>query len=169
MMAIVTFRRYKFDSRTVKMIKWAEKEARMEAFKITQGSYSKGVAASAGTHDGGGVVDFSCRGMSTPQLAVMLRALKDAGFAVWHRPARDGVWSEHVHAVAIGCPDLAPIAKRQVTSFDARRDGLASNKHDDTYRPNPPVRFDEKLNKPVSRRKPALAGVKNAVNRKKVK
>ena len=146
------FRGYTFDARTVAMIRWAERRAKF-TFTIAQGSYNTGgVAASAGTHDGGGAVDFSVRQLDDVAKGAMVRALKDAGFAAWHRSARPGVWGEHVHAVAIGCKDLAPLAGRQVEAFDAGRDGLAGNKPDKTYRPDPKVQFSLPLNRPIKRK-----------------
>lgn len=148
----VTFRGHTFDARTIAMIRWAEKRAGF-TFTIAQGSYNTGgVAASAGTHDGGGAVDFSVRSLDKAQVLALLRALKDAGFAAWHRDARAGVWGEHVHAIAIGCKDLAPIAARQVRSFDDKRDGLASNGPDNSYRPIPQVQFSLPLNRPIKRK-----------------
>lgn len=147
----VKFRGFTFDARTVQMIRWAEKKAGF-TFGIAQGSYNTGVSASAGTHDGGGTVDFSIRNMSEHRLETMLNALKDAGFAAWHRTIDQGFDSPHVHAVAIGCKDLAPIAARQVTSFDANKDGLKSNKPDKTYRPDPKVQFSLPLNRPITRK-----------------
>lgn len=150
-MAVLPFRGYKFDARTIAMIRWAEKRAGFR-FNIKQGSYNPGgVVASAGVHDRGGAVDFAVPARSD-DFAKMMRALKDAGFAVWHREKKPGVWGEHIHGVAIGCKDLAPIAARQVQSFDAGKDGLVSNHDDDTYRPNPKVTFSLPLNRPVRRK-----------------
>jgi len=150
-MAKTIFRGYTFDQRTVEMIKYAERLAGFQ-FKISQGSYNTGgVSASAGTHDGGGVVDFSLRLVTPAKRGKILRALKDTGFAAWYRPARVNIWSAHIHAVAIGCTDLAPIAKRQVEAYDAHRDGLAGNEPDPTYRPHPAVRFNAVTKQPVPR------------------
>lgn len=150
-MAKVIFRTYTFDSRTVQMIKYAEKLAGFQ-FKIAQGSYNiGGVSASAGTHDGGGAVDFSLRLVTPAKRGKILRALKDTGFAAWYRPARVGIWNSHIHAIAIGCPDLAPVAKRQVEAYDAHRDGLAGNEPDPTYRPAPAVKFNAVKGQPVPR------------------
>lgn len=145
----VEFRGFKFDLRTVDMILWAEKKAGFK-FKIAQGSYSTSVAASAGTHDGGGAADFSVRLMTAKKREKMLNALKDAGFAAWYRTKADG-FDPHVHAVAIGCPDLAPIAKRQVTDYDKCLNGLSGHAADPSYRPSPKVKFDVKKGQPVSR------------------
>lgn len=148
----VLFRGYTFDKRTVDMIKYAEKLAGF-TFKITQGSYNTGgVSASAGTHDGGGAVDFSLRLVTPAKRGKILRALKDTGFAAWHRPARVGIWNAHIHAIAIGCGDLAPVAERQVKAYDAHRDGLAGNAPDPTYRANPAVRYNSNLKRPVPRK-----------------
>lgn len=154
-MAKVTFRGFTFDARTVEMIKWAEKKAGF-TFNIAQGSYSTGVAASAGTHNGGGAVDFSVRTLTLPMKRnKMLNALKDAGFAAWYRTTAQGFDSNHVHAIAIGCKDLAPLAKSQVVDFDKNKDGLKGHGPDNTYRPTPKVQFDLKTGAPVSREKAA--------------
>lgn len=90
-------------------------------FTLSQGSYNAGgVSASAGTHDGGGVVDIA----STS--TVLLRALRQAGFAAWIRTPAEG-FAYHTHAVAIGDKELSPSAKNQITSYYNGRDGLAKN------------------------------------------
>lgn len=90
-------------------------------FGLTQGSYNAGgVAASAGTHDGGGVVDVSVYDDK------MLKALRQVGFAAWHRTPAEG-FAHHIHAVAIGDKEMAPSAKDQVTSYFNGRNGLANN------------------------------------------
>lgn len=91
--------------------------------RITQGSYSTGVAASAGTHNGGGVLDLSTRGLTLPQINRRVRALRRVGFAAWHRTIADG-FSDHIHAVAVKCPDLAPLAAAQVADLRRGRNGL---------------------------------------------
>lgn len=100
-------------------------------FPISQGSYNTGVAASAGTHDGGGCVDIG--DVSTK----LLKALKQAGFAAWIRTPNEG-FSYHTHACAIGDKEMAGIAKNQVTSFFNGRNGLSGNgkdTHPDRYYP----------------------------------
>lgn len=90
---------------------------------ITQGSYNAGgVAASAGTHDGGGVVDLMPWDRERK-----VKALRAVGFAAWFRPAIPGLWPAHIHAVLIGHGRLAPVAFRQVQAYLARRDGLKAN------------------------------------------
>ena len=90
---------------------------------IVQGSYNAGgVAASAGTHDGGGVIDT--KPWDHDEVVAALRAV---GFAAWFRPAIPGLWSAHIHAVLIGHGRLAASAQRQVFAYLGRRDGLKSN------------------------------------------
>lgn len=90
---------------------------------VTQGSYNAGgVAASAGTHDGGGVVDVPAW-----EHDAVVTALRAVGFAAWYRPAIPNLWPAHIHAVLIGHGRLAPAAARQVQAYLVRRDGLKSN------------------------------------------
>jgi hypothetical protein len=96
-------------------------------FTLTQGSYHTGVAASAGTHDGGGCVDINVNSMSTSQRAAAVQALRKAGFAAWLRTPAEG-FAYHIHACAIGDRDMASIAKNQVQSYFNGRSGLASNR-----------------------------------------
>jgi len=100
---------------------------------IVQGSYNAGkVEASAGTHDGGGVVDLKPWDWERK-----VHVLRSVGFAAWHREAVKGVWNEHIHAVLIGNKKLAPSAARQVEAYRAHRDGLKSNLPDNTWHPDP--------------------------------
>lgn len=101
-------------------------------FVVTQGSYQSGVAASAGTHDQGGVVDLRWCGH-----ARCVKALRQAGMAAWHRSPAQGPWVDHVHAVVIDHPLLAPAAMRQVLRYLAGRNGLANDADDDGPRLNP--------------------------------
>lgn len=94
---------------------------------LHQGSYNAGrVSASAGTHDGGGVID-----LAPYDHARKVRELRRHGFAAWFRPAIPGLWGAHIHAVQIGNRKLAPSAARQVEAYLAGRNGLASNGPDD--------------------------------------
>lgn len=97
---------------------------------IVQGSYHKGIGASAGTHDGGGVIDLAPADWKRKQ-----DVLRAVGFAAWHRTPIPGVWGEHIHAVLIGDTDAAPAAQRQVESYLAGRNGLANNARESGPRP----------------------------------
>ena len=124
-MAPVAFRGKRADRRSIAMIEEAERLG--GPLVLTQGAYSTSVGASAGTHSGGGAFDFSVRGLSTAQINRRVRALRRVGFAAWHRVPAEGPWPAHIHAVAVGCDDLAPVAARQVESLRRGRSGLASN------------------------------------------
>lgn len=120
--------RFRTNKRTAHMMRAAEKIG--GNLVVTQGSYSTGVGASAGTHDRGGVLDFSVRGLSRQQINRRVKALRIVGFAAWYRPALPGVWGPHIHAVAIGTKDMAPLAKAQVVAYKAGRSGLKGGARD---------------------------------------
>lgn len=90
---------------------------------VTQGSYTGGaLAASFGTHDGGGAVDLAVRSPVDGAVLVneidwMLRALRLAGFAAWLRD-NDELYPGsviHIHAIAIGDAELSDEARAQIT------------------------------------------------------
>lgn len=100
---------------------------------VVQGSYNAGgVAASSGTHDGGGAVDLKPYDADRK-----VRALRKIGFAAWHRQAIPGVWGEHIHAILIGNQELSPAAAAQVEDYRKGLDGLAGHQPDPTWRPDP--------------------------------
>lgn len=99
---------------------------------IVQGSFNKGVGASAGTHDGSGCVDLSAYDWQNK-----VRVGRAVGLAIWHRTSSQGPWNAHCHGVTIGAAGLAPVAARQVTAYFNGRNGLASNARDNFARPNP--------------------------------
>lgn len=111
--------------------------------RLSQGSYCAFDAAcdptSAGTHDGGGVIDLHVRSLTTAQRWRTVRALRVVGFAAWLRTPEQcgGCWPFHVHAVAIGDPDLwqrdgAFTNRDQVADYYVGKNGLASHAADNT-------------------------------------
>ena len=137
-------------------------------FVITQGGYNAGaVEASAGTHDGGGVVDIRARDLSPSRRAIAVRCLRKVGFAAWLRLVSQGFAVIHIHAVLKGDQDLSRSAAAQVRSFEQGRTGLKSNQRDtstDPYRgvtwatylasrPTPP--------KPLTPAKPSCSATPN--------
>jgi hypothetical protein len=89
---------------------------------IMQGSYNPGgVAASFGTHDGGGALDLSVRdpdtrNVLTDEIPLMIRALRIAGFAAWLR-SPDELYPGspiHIHAIAVGDAELSEAARGQL-------------------------------------------------------
>lgn len=119
------------DALTISCIERAEEMGTHE-FIVTQGSYQSTVSASAGTHDKGGAVDLRWCGHDK-----CILNLRKAGMAAWHRRPSQGPWPDHIHAVVVNHPLLAPSAARQVVSYRAGRNGLANNGADDGPRLNP--------------------------------
>jgi hypothetical protein len=106
---------------------------------IVQGSYMTGTSAkkSATTHNGGGVVDIRTRDQTASQVKEAVLELRKIGFAAWHRTKAQG-FDDHIHAVAIGDPELDPSAVRQVKAYQNGKNGLKSGGKDD----GPRVRFE---------------------------
>lgn len=146
------FRGVTLNRRTIRMIRWAEKDCG-HTFNIAQGSYNKGrVAASAGTHDGGGVVDIGMWGVSTVKRRAILRSLKRAGFAAWMRTPAQG-FDPHIHAVAFGDKEVSSGAAAQRRSYDRGRDGLARDRVDpNPWRTTHKRGFSFLLRRPIRRR-----------------
>lgn len=118
------------DDRTEKMLREANRLLG-HPLTLSQGCYNAGsVSASAGTHDGGGVMDVHVKGQTMKEKLDIVRTLRKVGFAAWYRPTIGGLWTEHVHAVAVGCKDLAPSAARQVEELRDGGDGLKGGSPD---------------------------------------
>lgn len=99
---------------------------------LSQGSYTSSNPSSAGTHDGGGVVDISVTSLTTTQRWETVRALRTIGFAAWLRNPSQGDWPYHIHAAAVSDPDMAQAARNQIHDYYFGRNGLASHAADDT-------------------------------------
>ncbi|MFA1549736.1 peptidoglycan-binding protein [Actinomadura chokoriensis] len=99
---------------------------------LEQGSYNPGGdTTSAGTHDGGGVVDISVKGMNAATRTSVARALRRVGFAAWVRSPSQGDWPWHIHATAISDTDLSVQAQHQIGDYYLGRNGLANRGPDD--------------------------------------
>jgi hypothetical protein len=94
----------------------------------TQGSFSNGVGASAGTH-AREAIDLSVRGMSTADENATIRNLRTVGIWASVRPAIPGLWPRHIHGIPVG-GDLSPQAKAQVDEARKGGDGLKGNAPD---------------------------------------
>ena len=147
-----------FGDQSPKRVDWKTRSALEEAERrlgypltIVQGSYNAGgVSQSAGTHDGGGAVDLLAWDWQRK-----VRVLRAIGFAAWYRPTIPGLWNEHIHAVLVDHGRLSDSAARQVAAYRARRDGLAGNRVDDFWRPDPiPVFKYPPRQRPVPRIEP---------------
>lgn len=138
----VTFRGVTVDKMTRAALLEVERQL---GYKLTiaQGSYSTAVGASAGTHNGGGVVDLSAY-----DYAKKVRVLRSVGFAAWYRPElwKNGVriWGAHIHACLIGNARMSPEAARQVEAYlkgGPGSNGLADGSVDTGPRQYVSVRF----------------------------
>ncbi len=100
--------------------------------RLDQGSYNPGGdPTSAGTHDGGGVVDINVKGMTATTRRAVAKALRQVGFAAWVRNPNQGDWPWHIHAVAISDTDLSSQAQHQVGDYYLGLNGLANRAPDD--------------------------------------
>lgn len=157
------------DDRTAAMM---EEVARLSGdvyVRPTQGSYSGGVSASAGTHDGGGAIDIAGQdaGMTQAHRETICNAGRQVGFAMWIRSPDQSDWPWHIHGEAVqadgkhdqGC--LSSGAHGQVIDYFEGRNGLASGAPDDgprhwvgvtweTYQAAkpPPILIEEDMPKP---------------------
>lgn len=93
--------------------------------RIVQGCYHTGVAASAGTHDKDGVIDFVITG---GDWWYAQRLLRELGWAAWYR--HTGSWGSpgewHIHAISLGCPGpLGVYVPGQIDDYYRHAFGLA--------------------------------------------
>jgi hypothetical protein len=103
----------------------------------TQGSYSGGVSASAGTHDGGGAIDIAAEDLPQSHRDKIVYEMRRVGWAAWHRTPDQSDWPHHIHGIAVqpggkgdrGC--LSSGAHEQVHDYYEGRNGLASGAPDD--------------------------------------
>lgn len=148
------------DAKTADALAWADAKFRKkypkQRLELAQGSYNTTVAASAGTHDGGGVIDVRTVPLSAEQDKYALRCLKQAGFAAWLRDQRDGM-DPHIHACLLGKKGeyhktMSQGARNQCDSYLVGRNGLRSNGKDrNPWRPTPQTRWSYQKKKPVVR------------------
>lgn len=129
--AVVPGKRTKYHGKTVNtrtehMLAEAERLLGRE-LPLDQGSYNPGGdPTSAGTHDGGGVVDVSVSGMSPGTRTKVAKVLRTVGFAAWVRTPSQGDWPYHIHAAAINDPDLSTEAQHQTGDYYLGKNGLAN-------------------------------------------
>lgn len=113
------------NKRTAGMLDMVQRRIGFE-LTIVQGSYNTGgVSASAGTHDGGGVVDLRTWNLTVEQRNEALAAARAVGFYAWYRTTAQG-FDPHFHWVAKGDAELSSDARWQASEAEAGRNGLAS-------------------------------------------
>lgn len=132
----IRFRGYALDQSTADKFLLAEKWIRVKypsfTLVLVQGSYSSGVAASGGTHDGGGVADVHCIGDSDGLKIEKMHYFRAClGFG-WHRPYNwDGAGGgEHMHIGELGNPHMSAALAAQVPQWNAGENGLANHAKD---------------------------------------
>ncbi|MFJ8041655.1 peptidoglycan-binding protein [Kitasatospora sp. NPDC096147] len=122
---------YTVNTRTQSMLTEAERLSGVH-LKLDQGSYNPGGdPTSAGTHDGGGVVDINVDGMTAATRTAVAKALRQVGFAAWVRSPSQGNWPWHIHAAALNDTDLATQAQNQTGDYYLGLNGLANHGADD--------------------------------------
>ena len=134
----VTFRGRLMDKKTQAFLEAMEEKLGYE-LTVVQGSYNTGgVSASAGTHDGGGVVDLAAYDYERK-----VKVARQLGAFAWYRPDLPGVWGEHIHLGLRNHGRLSEAAQSQQRDYDAKPplNGLASHAADRTWHPDPPVEF----------------------------
>ena len=97
----------------------------------TKGSFVGCDGNSACTHAVGGAVDVVIPWSGTRHWQTV-RALRQVGFAAWYRPTIPGVWTRHIHAIAIGDTDTHIQAADQVGDYYLGRSGLSGHAADNT-------------------------------------
>jgi hypothetical protein len=114
------------NQRTLEMLQYASElyggEIDITGYAVTQGSFTDQVAASFGTHAGGGAIDLSVMRAGTytvlyDEIEPLVNALRLAGFAAWLRDL-DELYpgsSIHIHAIAVGDEQLSQAARDQLT------------------------------------------------------
>lgn len=107
--------------------------------RVMQGSWSGAVAASAGTHAGGGAADLSVAGLTEAKAIDLVTELRRRNCAAWLRtpqfgwPARLG--GRHIHLIVKDSPGLSAGAQAQVAAYNRGRNGLAGEGKDPFPRP----------------------------------
>lgn len=134
MSAQVPFRGFLLDQPSIDALLLAERLLGYR-LQIMQGSWSTGVAASAGTHAGGGALDISIKdanGNLIPESEQVRRvhAGRAAGFRMWRRTPAEG-FVFHAHGILAGDPLVSPSAAAQLGQWDAGLNGLADHGPDD--------------------------------------
>lgn len=126
----IYWRNVRMDANSIPSLLMAEKKSGIHIYPI-QGGYNRGgVAASAGTHDGGATVDISVSGLSSAKRTSLVKWLRLCGWAAWLRTPSQG-FSYHIHAVRCGDMSASYGARAQVTAYRVGRNGLAGNGYDD--------------------------------------
>lgn len=113
-----------FDQAFVTAVTDVEREQGYQEY-FMQGSYNRGVSASAGTHNGGAVADKTSKGSANRKRHAR------RGIVFWPRTRSQG-FSVHDHGTLMWASTASPGLKAQMYSWRNGRNGLASNGRDDS-------------------------------------
>lgn len=133
-----TWRGVTLDQRTADMMDEVAALSGSIYVQPSQGSYSGGVSASAGTHDGGGAIDIM--NLTPEEYDRLVPIMRRVGFGAWHRRPDQSNWPHHVHGIAVqpgGKYDqgvLSSGAHSQVIDYYDGLNGLAGRGRDDATR-----------------------------------
>lgn len=110
----------------VESLPWVELDMLMqgliaESINCYQFGYRTDVAASAGTHSGGGNTDVGQ--FSDAQI----RVWRKWGWTIQHRTKAQGFDMDHGHGWPLGCPHLSAGGRDQAAQWARRQNGLASH------------------------------------------
>ena len=134
----VIFRGRLMDNKTKAFLEAMEEKLGYE-LTVVQGCYNPGgVAASGGTHDGGGVVDLAAYDWRRK-----VKVAADLGAFVWHREYIQGLWGEHIHLGIRDHGRLSSAAQRQQQDWDHHPplDGLKYHQIWPGYHPGRQITF----------------------------
>jgi hypothetical protein len=134
----VIFRGRLMDKKTQAFLEAMEAELGYE-LTVVQGCYNPGgVAASGGTHDGGGVVDLAAWDWERK-----VKVAADLGGFPYHRLDLPGEWGEHIHVGIRDHGRLSTDAQAQQRDWDHKPplDALVSHAVWHGYHPGKPITF----------------------------
>lgn len=141
----VIFRGKPMDAYTMAVLLEAEAELGYR-LTVVQGGFNKGgVAASAGTHDKGGVGDLTAYDHENK-----IKVMADLGTYPYHRYYLPGVWGEHIHFGVRNHKNRAPLLVEQQVDWDHKppRNGLVGHANlTGQYYPSKLVTYDYKPGK----------------------
>ena len=141
----VTFRGHLMDRKTQAFLEAMEARLGYE-LTVLQGCYNAGgVAASAGTHDGGGVID-----LAPFDFRKKVKVARSLGAFAWRRVPAEGPWEEHIHFGIRNHGNLSTGAQSQQRDFDStpKRNGLATHLIDPNQYPAKAITFVYPVRKP---------------------
>jgi len=91
------------------------------------GSYQTTTAASAGTHAGGGAIDFDLKPYTDAQARRVETVARSRLKLAYFRPPITGLWQKHVHVLFSECSQMSSAATTQFGQYERGLNALANN------------------------------------------